>query len=112
MKVNRPWGTYEVLLDDPLCKVKKITVNSGENPSYQYHHKRSEHWVLTRGEAEVCLDGKVFRITAGESVYVPALTKHTIKNTSEEPIEFIEIQTGTYFGADDIVRLEDKYGRV
>ena len=108
---NRPWGTFENLLDEEFCKVKKIIVNPGENPSYQFHHKRSECWVVTRGTGEVCLDGKKFSISPGESINVPVMSKHTIKNISDTPLEFIEIQTGTYFGEDDIVRLEDKYGR-
>ena len=111
-KATRPWGTYEVLLDDDNCKVKKITVRSGESPSYQYHHKRSEDWTVISGEGEVCLDGEKFTVTKGQSVHVPIEAKHTIKNCGEDDLVFIEIQTGVYFGEDDIVRLEDKYGRV
>jgi len=111
MKESRPWGTYEILLDDPSCKVKKIIVNPGQCPSYQYHYKRSEHWVITSGEAEVCLDDKTFTLKSGDSVYIPKEARHTIKNTTDDPLEFIEVQTGTYFGEDDIVRLKDNYGR-
>jgi len=110
-KTTRPWGTYEVLLDDAECKVKKITVNPGENPSYQYHHKRSEDWIIVSGDGEVCLDGNIITVTAGDRVHVPTMSKHTIKNCGDSPLVFIEIQTGSYFGEDDIVRLEDKYGR-
>ena len=112
MKEQRPWGTYEVLLDDDNCKVKKIIVNPGENPSYQYHHKRSEDWIVVSGTGEVSLDENSFIVVAGDRVHVPVLSKHTIKNCGEEDLVFIEIQTGSYFGEDDIVRLEDKYGRL
>ena len=109
---ERPWGTYEVLLDAENCKVKRITVKPGQKPSYQYHHKRSEHWIVVSGTGESRIDDKITKIAAGTSVFVPALVKHTIKNTHEsQNLVFIEIQTGEYFGEDDIVRLEDDYGR-
>tara|TARA_Y100000034_G_scaffold124740_1_gene173337 strand:+ start:380 stop:721 length:342 start_codon:yes stop_codon:yes gene_type:complete len=110
-ETSRPWGSYIVLLDDDNCKVKKITVKAGENPSYQYHHKRSEDWIIVSGRGEVCLDGNRFVVIPGQSVHVPVLSQHTIRNCEEEDLVFIEIQTGSYFGEDDIVRLEDKYGR-
>ena len=110
-KITRPWGTYEVLLDDDNCKVKKIIVKSGENPSYQYHYQRSEDWIVISGKGEVCLDDDTFTVTQGDRIHVPVLSKHTIKNCGDEILVFIEIQTGDYFGEDDIVRLEDKYGR-
>ena len=110
-KTQRPWGTYEVLLDDDDCKVKRITVKPGENPSYQYHYKRAEDWTVISGQGEVLLDDDKFIVTPGQSIHVPALSKHTIKNCGEDDLVFIEIQTGSYFGEDDIVRLEDKYGR-
>ena len=111
--VNRPWGTYENLLDDKLCKVKKIIVNPGESPSYQMHNKRSETWVVISGEGTVKIDDKEKTIKSNDTVFVPALVKHTIKNTSsKDTLVFIEVQTGTYFGEDDIIRFEDKYGRV
>ena len=110
-KTARPWGTYEVLLDDDNCKVKKIVVKPGENHSYQYHHKRAEDWFIVSGRGQVCLDDKIFEVAPGQNVHVPLLSKHTIKNTGDDELVFIEIQTGEYFGEDDIVRLEDKYGR-
>jgi mannose-6-phosphate isomerase-like protein (cupin superfamily) len=110
-KTNRPWGSYEVLLDDKDCKVKKIVVLSGENPSYQYHHKRTEDWIIVSGEGEVTLNDKTIFVKPGSTIHVPVLSKHKIKNTGTSNLVFIEIQTGTYFGEDDIVRLEDKYGR-
>ena len=111
-KTSRPWGTYEVLLDDENCKVKKIVINPGEKPSYQYHHKRVEDWKIISGKGTVCLDDSEFEVSAGDIVSVPLLSKHTIRNIGKESLVFIEIQTGEYFGEDDIVRLEDKYGRV
>ena len=111
-KTERPWGTYEVLLDDDNCKVKKISVKPGESPSYQYHHKRAEDWIIIQGKGVVRLGGTKFEVFPGRSVHVPVLVKHSIKNTcQEEMLVFIEVQTGDYFGEDDIVRLEDKYGR-
>jgi mannose-6-phosphate isomerase len=110
-KTARPWGTYEVLLDDDNCKVKKITVSPEENPSYQYHHKRAEDWIIISGNGEVRLDDDVFSVFEGDRVRVPMMSRHTIKNCGDEPLVFIEIQTGSYFGEDDVVRLEDKYGR-
>ena len=109
---ERPWGTYEVLLDADDCKVKRITVKPGQKPSYQYHHKRNEHWIVISGVGESRVDNEINVVTAGSSVFVPALSKHTIRNTDKaENLVFIEIQTGEYFGEDDIVRLEDDYGR-
>ena len=110
-KTTRPWGTYEVLLDDNNCKVKKITVKPGQSPSYQYHHKRAEDWIVISGTGTVRLDENTLNISPGASVHIPVMSKHSIQNTGEEDLVFIEVQTGEYFGEDDIVRLEDKYGR-
>jgi len=109
---KRPWGTYEVLLDAEDCKIKRITIKPGQKPSYQYHHKRNEHWVVISGMGETKINDVTSDVSAGISVFIPALSKHTIRNTNEtENLVFIEIQTGKYFGEDDIVRLEDDYGR-
>jgi len=112
--IKRPWGTYQVLLDGLKCKVKKIVVYPNENPSYQYHHKRAENWIIIEGVGKVRLDDKEFIVKSGDSVVVPLAKKHTIKNISKdnELLVFIEVQTGEYFGEDDIVRLEDNYGRI
>jgi len=109
---DRPWGTFEILLDDKSCKVKKITVKPDENLSYQFHYKRSEHWIIVGGTGEVCLNDKSFNIQAGERIHIPTMSRHSIKNIGDIDLVFIEIQTGEYFGEDDIVRLEDKYGRI
>ena len=110
---NRPWGKYEILYDWTDCKVKKITVNAGQKISYQYHHKRQEQWVLVKGTLTVIRDGEEYTLdNAGESFTIPMGSKHRAWNKTDEVVEFIEVQTGTYFGEDDIVRIEDDYNRI
>jgi len=110
---QRPWGTYTNILDGNLCKVKIIVVKPNCQPSYQYHHKRSEHWVVVQGEASVTIDDVVREVKVNDSIFVDIGQKHRIKNTSNtEDLIFIEVQTGSYFGEDDIVRVEDDFGRV
>ena len=108
---ERPWGTYEVLLDADDCKVKRITVKPGEHPSYQMHYKRSEKWVVVSGNGKVRIEDSLKKVGPGSVVDVPLQAKHTIVNDSDSDLVFIEVQLGEYFGEDDIVRLEDKYGR-
>jgi mannose-6-phosphate isomerase len=109
---ERPWGSYTVLDDTaPNYKVKQIVVNPGQRLSYQVHAKRSEHWFVVSGIATVVLDGIESTVEASHSVDVPVGTAHRCENKGPDPVVFIEIQTGTYFGEDDIVRLEDDYGR-
>jgi mannose-6-phosphate isomerase-like protein (cupin superfamily) len=108
---NTPWGRWEVLLDAPDHKVKRITVNPGKRLSYQKHFKRQEHWFMVSGQALVTLDGEDIPLTAGQSVDIPQEAAHRMANPGETPLIFIETQTGSYFGEDDIVRLEDDYGR-
>ena len=108
---KRPWGTYEVLLDKDNCKVKEIVVNPGQRLSYQYHHKRREQWTVVEGTLTIVLDDeKVFR-EPGESIHIPLGACHRAWNETDKHVKFIEVQTGTYFGEDDIVRLEDDYER-
>ena len=107
----RPWGMYEVLLNSPECKVKRITVDPGQKLSYQYHLKRSENWTIIKGHLTVILDDeKIFR-SPGESVRILQGEKHRAWNETDEIVQFIEVQTGTYFGEDDIIRIEDDYNR-
>ena len=107
----RPWGKYEVLLDSPDVKVKKITVDPNSRLSYQYHHKRQEQWTVVKGNLTIVLDDeKVFR-GPGESIKIPLGVRHRAWNETGEIVVFIEVQTGTYFGEDDIVRIEDDYNR-
>ena len=110
---DRPWGSYHVLYDGDDCKVKKIIIKPRQQISYQYHHKRNERWSIIAGHGIVTLDDQTTIVSEESSVYIPAMTKHTIQNTSSmDDLVFIEVQTGTYFGEDDIVRIEDKYGRM
>ena len=108
---ERPWGQFTVLHETPICKVKEIVVKPREKLSYQYHYHRSERWVIIQGEVTVTIDDYDFNREAGEAIYIPKGAKHRIWNTGDEDCIFIEVQTGTYFGEDDIVRLEDNYGR-
>ena len=108
---ERPWGSFEHLLDCEYCKVKRIIVKPEQRLSYQYHYKRSECWVIVQGAATVTLDDKIHTFVEGDVVQIDCETKHRVENKSEQDLIFIETQTGTYFGEDDIVRIEDDYGR-
>lgn len=108
---DRPWGCYDVLSDEADSKVKRITVTPGCRLSYQRHSKRSEHWFIVSGTAVVTLDGADRTLQAGDAVDVPVGTAHRITNPGPAQVVFIEVQHGTYFGEDDIERLEDDYGR-
>ena len=108
---ERPWGKYYVLEDEENYKLKRIEVNAGHRLSYQYHHHRQEFWTVVQGEAVVVLDGVEHVVKYGESIFIPLGAKHRIENRSSELLVFIEVQTGTYFGEDDIVRIEDDYSR-
>lgn len=108
---KRPWGEYEILLDGSDCKVKKIVVKPGGRLSLQYHFKRSEVWVIVSGSGLFTLDGSTDSVYPGKVVTIPAQGVHRIQNTGKEDLVFIEVQLGTYFGEDDIVRIEDDYNR-
>ena len=110
-KEERPWGSFEHLLDEEYCKVKRIIVKPGQRLSYQYHHERTEHWVVVQGEAIVILDDEEYEYHIGDVVEIPVTTKHRVENKFNKDLIFIETQTGYYFGEDDIVRIEDDYGR-
>ena len=107
---NRPWGSFEILLDEGV-KVKRIIVNPGQRLSYQSHNFRNEFWVITEGEADVTLNDDVINYKVNQVVEIPRLMKHRVQNNGKEKLVFIEVQTGTYFGEDDIIRLEDDYMR-
>ena len=107
----RPWGRYEVLQEGGTYKVKSIHLAPGKRISYQRHEKRSEHWYITDGSGEVTIDGKVEQVSRGSIIEVPQGCLHRISNTGNSELIFIEVQTGTYFGEDDIERVEDDYGR-
>ncbi|WP_456434053.1 phosphomannose isomerase type II C-terminal cupin domain [Thermosulfuriphilus sp.] len=109
---HRPWGYFKVLSDEPDHKVKRIVVYPGKRLSLQYHHHRHEHWFVVRGKARVTLGEEEIFLLPGQAVDIPVGTPHRVANSGQEELVFIEIQTGDYFGEDDIVRLEDDFGRL
>lgn len=109
---TRPWGGYEVLADERDFKSKRVTIDPGARLSYQSHAKRSEHWVIVSGQGEVTLDEKIILLQAGQSIHIPVGAKHRIRNPGTMPLIFVEVQTGSYFGEDDIVRYLDDYNRI
>jgi mannose-1-phosphate guanylyltransferase/mannose-6-phosphate isomerase len=111
-RAYRPWGWYECVDQGPRFQVKRLMVAPGASMSLQYHRQRAEHWVVVRGVAEVSCDGRVFRLEENASTYVPCGASHRLSNPGPEPVEIVEVQSGDYLGEDDIVRLEDSYGRV
>ena len=109
---KRPWGEYEILLDTDYYKVKRITVNPKQRLSYQYHDKRDESWTVVTGQANITLDGEVKILRPGQNITIKRGQKHRVENNQDDhDLVFIEVQTGDYFGEDDIVRLYDDYGR-
>ena len=108
----RPWGSYTVLDEGEGYKVKRIEVLPGKRLSYQKHAHRAEHWMIVNGIAKVTLDGREMERAVGDTVDVPLGAAHRIENTGHERLVFIEVQRGTYLGEDDIVRLQDDFGRV
>jgi mannose-1-phosphate guanylyltransferase/mannose-6-phosphate isomerase len=109
--VHRPWGSFAVLEDEDDCKVKRLVVKPGQVLSLQKHHRRSEHWTVIKGTAKVRIDDREFLLEPNESTYIPVGSLHRLENPGTDDIHLIEVQTGDYFGEDDIVRYEDIYGR-
>ena len=109
---TRPWGTWEVLDSEANFCVKRIKVIPGGKLSLQLHHFRSEHWVIVKGEALITLGDKQIVKKAGENVFIPVEVRHRIQNNTDQDVEFIEVQIGDNLDENDIVRLEDVYGRV
>lgn len=109
--VFRPWGNYDSIDMGERYHVKRITVDPGGVLSLQMHQHRAEHWIVVSGTAKVTRDDETFMVTENESTYIPVGTKHRLENTGSIPLEMIEVQSGSYFGEDDIVRYEDIYGR-
>ncbi|MBQ9731635.1 MAG: phosphomannose isomerase type II C-terminal cupin domain [Alphaproteobacteria bacterium] len=107
----RPWGTWEVLDTGTNFCVKKIKVNPGGKLSLQLHHFRSEHWIIVKGRALITLGDEMISKKAGENIFIPEETKHRIQNDTNSDVEFIEVQIGDNLDENDIVRLEDIYGR-
>ena len=110
--ILKPWGSYKNLMDEEYTKVKKIVINPGEAPSYQYHLKRSEIWIIVKGTAEIKINDVVTTHGVGDIIQIGKEEKHSVTNIGEDELVFVEVQLGEYFGEDDIVRLDDKYGRV
>ena len=110
-RVRRPWGSFQTLDEDERFKVKRITVKPGGRLSLQRHRKRAEHWVVVKGTARVTIGNDVRDLKENESIYVPLGADHRLENAGSEPLEIIEVQTGSYFGEDDIIRIEDDYRR-
>ena len=110
-RVFRPWGFYESLIVGDGFQVKRIVVNPGQQLSLQMHHHRAEHWVVVRGTAEVINGDQAMTLVKDQSTFVPVATQHRLSNVGAVPLELIEVQTGSYFGEDDIVRFDDDYGR-
>jgi mannose-1-phosphate guanylyltransferase/mannose-6-phosphate isomerase len=109
--VDRPWGNYTVLHEEPGFKVKKIEVKPGASLSLQYHHHRSEHWVVINGTATVTNGDQLLTLEKGQSTFIPAGARHCLANQTGEALAIVETQCGDYLGEDDIVRLNDRYGR-
>lgn len=110
-RVERPWGWYQTLEEGPGHKIKRIGVLAGARISLQKHHQRAEHWVVARGTALVTVGCRQLSLQVGQHVDIPLGEVHRIENRGTQPLEIIELQFGDYLGEDDIVRLQDDYGR-
>ena len=108
---RRPWGTFTVLDEGKDFKVKRIEVLPGKRLSYQKHSQRAEHWVVVHGTAKVTLDDREIVVRQGQSIDIAIGAAHRVENPGEENLLFIEVQRGDYLGEDDIVRLQDDFGR-
>lgn len=109
---TKPWGSYQNLMNEKYTKVKKIVVKPGQAPSYQYHFKRSEIWIIVKGSAEIKIDNVVMTHSVGDVIKIPTEAAHQVINIGDEDLVFVEVQLGESFEEEDIVRLEDRYGRV
>lgn len=109
--VHRPWGSYRTLKRGDRFQVKQITVKPGAALSLQYHRRRAEHWIIVAGRAKVWRDDEQFVLEENQSTFIPVRAKHRLQNVGKTPLHLIEVQSGDYLGEDDIVRLEDLYGR-
>ena len=108
---RRPWGTFTVLDEGDNFKVKRIEVLPGKRLSYQKHSQRAEHWFVVQGTAKVTLDDREITVPAGEAIDIAVGSAHRVENPGAELLVFIEVQRGSYLGEDDIVRLQDDFGR-
>jgi mannose-1-phosphate guanylyltransferase/mannose-6-phosphate isomerase len=110
-KTLRPWGYYDLIDRGEGFQVKRILVNPGEKLSLQKHSHRAEHWVVVKGKAQVICGEKKFQLVENQSTYIPLGEIHRLENIESRPLEIIEIQTGSYLGEDDIIRIDDDYDR-
>ena len=111
-RTERPWGWYETVSEVPGNKVKRIRVHPGQQLSLQRHRQRAEHWVVVLGTARITVGERVVDMAAGQHVDIAIGEVHRLANLTGEPVEIVEVQFGAYLGEDDIVRLQDDYGRV
>jgi len=109
---ERPWGSYEILHEHEDYKIKRIVVKPGQRLSLQRHTKRAEHWIIIQGSGIATLNDERIPVTKGSTIHVQLHDIHRIENTGDQELVFVEVQTGTYFGEDDIERLQDDYGRI
>ena len=109
---ERPWGYYRTIEQKANYQIKHITVKPGKRLSLQYHFKRDEHWTIIKGKGIAQLNDKSIELRINDTIYIPKESKHRMTNNTDEFVEFIEIQIGDYLGEDDIVRLEDDFGRI
>jgi mannose-6-phosphate isomerase-like protein (cupin superfamily) len=110
-KEERPWGWFEILFEEAGLKVKRIMVKPGKRLSLQSHEHRAENWVVVQGQALVTLGGETVRLEKRQAVFIPEKTRHRMENPGKQDLLFIEVQTGTYLGEDDIIRFQDDFDR-
>ena len=111
-KEERPWGWFEILFEERTLKVKRILVKPEKRLSLQSHKSRSENWIIIKGKAVVDLDEKKVFLSKNQTVFIPEKTKHRIENREKSDLIFVEVQTGSYLGEDDIIRYEDDFNRI
>ncbi len=110
-KEERPWGWFEILFEEAGLKVKRIMVKPGKRLSLQSHEHRAENWVIVQGKALFTLDDRTVELEPQQSVFIPQKSKHRMENPGQDEMVFIEVQTGTYLGEDDIIRFQDDFDR-
>lgn len=109
---ERPWGRFKNIFESDETKVKLIEVSPRNRLSYQSHQQRSETWIVIAGQAHIVIDDRLLTLNPGQSVHIPAQAKHRLENRSDKTLHIIEVQTGSYFGEDDIQRFQDDFGRL
>jgi mannose-6-phosphate isomerase-like protein (cupin superfamily) len=110
-KEERPWGCFEILFEEASLKIKRIMIKPGKRLSLQCHEHRAENWVVIQGQALFTLDEKTFSLGPRQAVFIAEKAKHRMENSGQENLVFIEVQTGTYLGEDDIIRYQDDFNR-